>query len=824
MSESAPPPSSRPHNLPRSLSAFVGRETEAAEVRRLLAAAPLVTLTGPGGAGKTRLALHVASGVVAAPGPDARDGVWHADLAPLADGTLVPQAVAAAVGVREVPGQPLAAILAGGLRERRLLLVLDNCEHLLDACAVLVETLLRAAPGVRILATSREALRCEGETVFRVPPLAVPDPSREEPLERLAASPAVRLFVARARQAQPAFRLDGGNARAVVRICRRLDGLPLALELAAARARGLTPAQLADRLDDRLGQLAGGDRTARRQQTVRAALEWSHELLSASEAALLRRLAVFAGGWTLAAAEAVGPDETSGFVARPGGPTPAAGPAGVLAALTGLVDASFVQAETGAPAAGGAAAGARYRLPETVREYAAERLEASGEGLRARAAHARYVLALAEAAAAQLQGPQQGAWHAVLEAEHDNLRAALSWWVQTGDAERALRLAVALRWFWYRRRHWDEGFGLPSRVLAMPGAQARTLRRAIVLEGAALFAMWRDPATAEAMWEESIAISLELGQPARTAQTRAYLAWLDIRRGRLEAAEARAAAALALTEAAADAGGRANALALLGAVAARRGEHALARERHEAALSLRRASGNVSARSLLLLDMAKAAFLAGDGPLARARAEEALRTARAAGIRQGVEEDLRLIVRVALDAGDVATATARAAELVAHVRGRGTAAEADALPLLGQALHAAGDAAGAAARYRATVELVQRLPDPGEAHPALIRDTNDPPGAALALEGTARLVADAQPALALRLAAAAGVLRRRTQQPPTAPAAADLARRLAGARARLGPAAAVLDSASETAPLEATLALALAALEGLAPPAGAAPP
>jgi len=714
--------------------------------------------------------------------------------------------------------------LAGGLRERRLLLVLDNCEHLLDACAVLVETLLRAAPGVRILATSREALRCEGETVFRVPPLAVPDPSREEPLERLAASPAVRLFVARARQAQPAFRLDGGNARAVVRICRRLDGLPLALELAAARARGLTPAQLADRLDDRLGQLAGGDRTARRQQTVRAALEWSHELLSASEAALLRRLAVFAGGWTLAAAEAVGPDETSGFVARPGGPTPAAGPAGVLAALTGLVDASFVQAETGAPAAGGAAAGARYRLPETVREYAAERLEASGEGLRARAAHARYVLALAEAAAAQLQGPQQGAWHAVLEAEHDNLRAALSWWVQTGDAERALRLAVALRWFWYRRRHWDEGFGLPSRVLAMPGAQARTLRRAIVLEGAALFAMWRDPATAEAMWEESIAISLELGQPARTAQTRAYLAWLDIRRGRLEAAEARAAAALALTEAAADAGGRANALALLGAVAARRGEHALARERHEAALSLRRASGNVSARSLLLLDMAKAAFLAGDGPLARARAEEALRTARAAGIRQGVEEDLRLIVRVALDAGDVATATARAAELVAHVRGRGTAAEADALPLLGQALHAAGDAAGAAARYRATVELVQRLPDPGEAHPALIRDTNDPPGAALALEGTARLVADAQPALALRLAAAAGILRRRTQQPPTAPAAADLARRLAGARARLGPAAAVLDSASETAPLEATLALALAALEGLAPPAGAAPP
>jgi predicted ATPase len=813
------PAAGRPHNLPRALTSFVGRETEVAEVRRLLGVAPLVSLTGPGGSGKTRLALRVAAEVLAAPDPVLRDGVWLVDLAPLADGTLVPQAVAAAVGVREVPGQPLAAILAGALRARRLLLVLDNCEPLLDACAVLAETLLRAAPGVRILATSREPLRGGGEAVFRVPPLAAPDPSREEPLERLATYPAVRLFVARARQAQPAFKLDGVNAGAVVRICRRLDGMPLAIELAAARTRTLPPAQLAARLDDRLGPLAAGDRTARRQQIVRAVLDWSHDLLSASEAALFRRLAVFAGGWTAAAAGAVGPDGTSGSVAHPGGATAVGGPAGVLELLTALVDRSLVLAETGAPAPdAGAASGARYRLLEPVRQYAAERLAASGEGLRARAAHARYVLALAEAAAEQLQGPQQGAWHAVLEAEHDNLRAALSWWVQTGDAERALRLAVALRWFWYRRRHWDEGFGLPSRVLAMPGAQAPTLRRAIVLEGAALFAMWRDPATAEAMWEESIAISLEIGQPARTAQTHAYLAWLDVRRGRLEAAQVQAAAALALSEAAADAGGRANALALLGAVAARRGEHALAREHHEAALTLRRASGNVSSRSLLLLEMAKAAFLAGDGPLARARAEEALETARAAGIRQGVEEDLRLIVRVALDAGDVVAATGRAAELVAHVRGRGTAAEADALPLLGQALHAAGDAAGAAARYRATVELVQRLPDPGEVHPTLVRDANDPPGAALALEGTARLVAAAQPALALRLAAAAAILRRRTQQPLTAAEAAALERPLAGARDRLGPAAAVLDGASQTAPLEATLALALAALEALAPP------
>ena len=840
----------RAHNLPRPLTSFVGREQEAADVRALLATAPLLTLAGPGGSGKTRLALRVAADVMAAaapagagprlPCPEVPDGVWFVDLAPVAEGALVPRAVAAAVGVREVPGQPLPLILAGALRQRALLLVLDNCEHLVDACAHLAEALLRSAPRLRVLATSREPLRAAGEAVYRVPPLATPGGAGAESADRVAAYPAVRLFVERARAVQPAFRLTAANAAAVAQVCHRLDGLPLALELAAARVRVLSPAQLVARLDDRFALLTGGDRTAvRRQQTLRASLDWSYELLTGAERALLRRLAVFAGGCGLEAAEAVGIGEAAGDAGRPAEDV---SPADVLDLLTSVVDKSLVVVEeaSAAPPAGAAAVpsgpdapggdaadpsgSTRYRLPETVRQYALERLAASGEAARARAAHARYYLDLAERAAPQMSGSQQARWHARLAEEHDNLRAALAWSVQSGDAPHALRFAAALHWFWYRRRYWDDGSTWPARALALPGAQAPAPLRARVLEGAALFAMWRDPAGALAMWEESIAINRNTGRPGRTAQTHAFQAWLLIRLDRLDEAYERAAAGLSVARAAGDEDDRANALALLAAVAARRGDHAAARTHHEAALTIRRASGDVSARSLLLLDMAKAAFLAGDGPLARARAEEALRTARAAGIRQGVEEDLRLIVRVALDAGDVATATARAAELVAHVRGRGTAAEADALPLLGQALHAAGDAAGAAARYRATVELVQRLPDPGEAHPALIRDTNDPPGAALALEGTARLVADAQPALALRLAAAAGILRRRTQQPPTAPAAADLARRLAGARARLGPAAAVLDSASETAPLEATLALALAALEGLAPPAGAAPP
>ena len=334
----------RPHNLPRPLTGLVGREREAADVQRLLAENPLVTLAGPGGAGKTRLALRVAADVLAdaagqaglpagtlRPLPDGRDGVWFVDLAPLADGALVPQAVAAAVGVREVPGQPLAGVLAGALRERALLLVLDNCEHLLDACALLVEALLRAGPRLRVLATSREPLRAAGEAVYRVPPLAVPAappatapadaPQAPAVPELVASYPAVRLFVERARAVRPDFAVTPENAAAVAHICRQLDGLPLAIELAAARVRVLTPQQMAARLEDRLTLLTGGARTAGwRQQTLRATLDWSHSLLSPPEQALLRRLSVFAGGWTLEAAEAVGASRRPRRRRRPGPP------------------------------------------------------------------------------------------------------------------------------------------------------------------------------------------------------------------------------------------------------------------------------------------------------------------------------------------------------------------------------------------------------------------------------------------------------------------------------------------------------------------------
>ena len=458
-----------------------------------------------------------------------------------------------------------------------------------------------------------------------------------------------------------------------------------------------------------------------------------------------------------------------------------------------------------------------------MRQYAAGRLESGGEAARARGAHARYYLHLAERASPEVLGPDQARWHAHLETEHDNLRAALAWFVQAGDAAAALRLAAALRWFWYRRRHWDEGYALPARVLALPGAQARSAVRAEVLEGAGLFAMWRDPPGAQAMWEESIAINLEGEHPARAAQTYVFLAWLLLRLWRLDEAGARAAAALELAAGAGDASRRAIALALLGAVAARRGEHATARERYELALALRRQGGDVAGLSLLLLDMAKAAFLAGDVALARARAEEALQAARGAGIRQAIEEELRLIARMALAQGDLPVAAARADELRAHVQGRGTGAEADALAFCGQVAQAGGDLVRAAARYGETLRLAQRLADPGEAAPVLFRDAGDQPGVAVALEGTAALVAYARPAQALRLAGAAGALRARARQPLTAGEGAALDRALAPARRRLGSAAPGPDGAIEEA-----MALALEALEALdghpAPEAVAAGP
>src|SRR5713226_5481995 len=373
-----------------------------AAVKQLLSSTALLTLTGSGGCGKTRLALQVAADLL----EEYADGVWLVELAPLADPALVPQTVASALGVRDAPGRPLTATLTDYLRSKSLLLVLDNCEHLLEAGAQLADALLRSCPRLRLLASSREGLGIGGEQTYRVPSLSLPDARHLPPLERLRDFEAVQLFADRARLSQATFAVTQANALSVAQVCQRLDGIPLAIELAAARVKALSVEKLNERLDDMFRLLTGGSRTALpRQQTLRALIDWSYDLLSPSEGALLRRLSVFAGGWTLEAAEAVcageGVEEWE-----------------VLDLLTSLVEKSLVLYEE----RGGEG---RYRLLETVRQYARDRLLEAGEAEAVRGRHLGFVLRLAEEAEPKLSGPEQVVWLDRLEAEHDNLRAAL---------------------------------------------------------------------------------------------------------------------------------------------------------------------------------------------------------------------------------------------------------------------------------------------------------------------------------------------------------------------------------------------------------------
>jgi len=389
-------------NLPAPASSFVGRAWEVGDVAELVTHARLVTLTGPGGCGKTRLALEVAATLVDA----CLDGVWLVELAALADPTLVPRAVAAAFGLAEQPEQPLLATLSAFLRARDLLLVMDNCEHLLGACAALVAALLPACPHLRVLATSRERLAVPGEHPYLVPSLATPDPADPPSPEQLATYEAVRLFLERAGTRRPGLTLTAANAGAVAQICARLDGLPPAIELAAARVGVLPVEGIAARLDDRFRLLTGGPRTALpRQQTLRAAIDWSHALLDPAEQALFARLAVFAGGWTLEAAEAVCAEDDGADVEA-------------LDLLGALVDKSLAHTRETPDTL-------RYGFLETVRAYARERLEASGESAQISRRHAAYYLALAERAETALWGPEQASWFRRLDVEQDNLRAAL---------------------------------------------------------------------------------------------------------------------------------------------------------------------------------------------------------------------------------------------------------------------------------------------------------------------------------------------------------------------------------------------------------------
>lgn len=487
-----------PNNLPQQLTSFVGRETEMAEIKTLLKGSRMLTLTGSGGAGKTRLALQVAADLL----DDYADGVWWVDLGPITHNDLVPKAVAQAMSIREVPMQPITYTLQNQLRGDQLLIVLDNCEHLIDACAELAQSILQTSPSLSILATSREALGVPGEISWRVPSLSLPESDGALGAGEVGRSESVRLFVDRVRKVRPGYELTDQDAPVILEICSRLDGIPLAIELAAARARMLGTKQISEGLEDLFRFLTGGSRTAvPRHQTLQASVEWSHNLLSEEEKTLFGRLSVFAGGFTLEAAENVCSHE----------PIPREV---VLDLVSQLVDKSLLLMEEGPVP--------RFRMLQTIRQYARDKLEASGEEALARDRHLGFFLAMAERSEPHLEHGDELALLEKLDAEHDNIRAALDWCDASDQFDKGLRLATALRIFWLVRAHISEGRSRLEAGLGAPGADPAVRARALI--AASAVADWTgDFPALHAFAEEALRISRELGDLRSAGRALSFL-------------------------------------------------------------------------------------------------------------------------------------------------------------------------------------------------------------------------------------------------------------------------------------------------------------
>lgn len=606
-------PGVAPNNLRLALTSFIGRERELNTVKQLLATARLVTLTGVGGSGKTRLAREVSVRLLLAEHEHPTelayaDGIWWVELVALHDSTLVGQAVADVLGVRAQRLKSMRETLLEFLAHKQLLLVLDNCEHLIDACAELVETLLPACPGVRVLATSREPLKVAGEIAWSVPPLSKPElapiPSAEA-YHKLAYSEAVRLFCERAALAFPVFELTQDNAPAVAQICRELDGLPLALELAAARVKVLTVQQIAARLDDRFNLLkAAKQRGNLHHQSLRALMDWSFDLLVAAERELFQKLAVFDGGFTLEAVEQVCAGDKLHDAPR-------------LELLSLLVDKSLVmvQQESGE---------ARFDLLETIRQYASEKLRDSGASEAMQRKHARYYLAFAEQGKQELEGPQQRLWLERMERDHDNLRAALRWTVEHDDLETALRFAGALALFWNGHGHAAEGCLWLETILAQSGNTVSPARAEALLRLGELMGLQEDYAAARLRLEQSLELWQALGDTRGVIEVLLELAHKEFFQGDAAGAHRRVETALGLAREIGDTRGMAFALYRLGNFMGNEGNPAAARELFEQSLALFRTMGWRSRIALVLNGLGELARMEGDDDRAAELYQESL--------------------------------------------------------------------------------------------------------------------------------------------------------------------------------------------------------
>ncbi len=719
----------RRNNLPLSLTSFIGRHEEMVAARSQVTQARLVTLIGPGGMGKTRLALQLAAEVL----EEYADGVWLTELARLSDAELIAPTLLMVLGLREQPGRPALQTLIDYLGSRQALLVLDNCEHLIEAAAGLASALLNACPKLRLLATSREALGVPGEAVWRVPALSLPAPEEVPPAAEMAEWPAVALFVDRGTAALPSFQISENNAALVAQICRRLDGIPLAIELAAARLKVLSVRQLADRLDDRFRILTGGSRAALpRQQTLRAAIDWSHDLLAQSEKVFLRRISVFAGGFNLAAAEAI-------CAADP------LAPGEVLDLVTALVSKSLLTLEE-------REAEPRYNALETIREYAAERLREAGEQAGLERAHRAWFLALAERAEAEFRGPDQFLWFDQLDSELGNLRAGFKSCLDNAEPDPALRYAAALGLFWRARGHITEGRdwlrrALGRREFSDPRVHARALAWAGYLaipQGAFL--------EAERLAEESLTMYRGLGDTWGTGfalqvmgsvalnqddypraldfarQSLAYLRasgdWSGLGFSHLylavvarEKAEYREALqllqeAVTLFRRVGDKRGIAIALRIMGGVEISQGHYAPASAVLQESLGLAREAKDETDVHTIVHLLGRAARCVGDYPRATEFFQEMHRLARALNIPLGVGGSLAELGTVARLEGDLARATNLILEALAVFDSGHKASIAMALHALAMVLCAQGRWPEAARVLAAADALRQEMGTP----------------------------------------------------------------------------------------------------------------